>query len=847
MTVKMKDFLLQYFMQVYFNDMPPEKYQTFLNYIKNGDDFRGNMKDWKKNLVHEDGGKWKKNDYPDGRKPDPNNPDLAHIPNPNPWEMSDDDWKELYREFRNAFRVMDANRKNFADNTDAETFNADATNFLNDWYGIDRVFSNVTASPEAEVDIQNLANLLNSHQGLGHILANWNVLGKAEEIKDLIKGIKEKKYNSDEEFRKKMQLAASAIHELTTPGMNFNQQVFDALGQVEYKFDNIETGFDEKKVDPTQLQKFKDNHQILLRIVARNAKIREQFRPTKTMERLDAAQKKVAYNDSNSDDFLIDTKDDTLTPVQKFKNFWGDTYKDVFEKYKWLQGDRLYFSPQAANIIGAIPSKVKPTDGLDGIVGAEGDIKKALQHKSASSVKHLGWMTKTLKEIKEVMPEAYKGALHNGTQLHAVISELIVRAVRDAQNGNKDAIAAAKTAMEVISVCKYGMTTGKVMDALRKEKLTLFSDGGLSWNKVEGVKFVSTAIDKTLEFGLKAIAEGVNVVVNAIDKSGSKFKGHRGKKVQSEYQNWVQDNQANKQRAIDERDALNPADDAEKATHQQKLDDLDHRWHINAGNIDRKKQQLANSVRDEEHRKADFERATEKYEQKKSMVDRFDQLESEINQLPNEIDQLENVDLPNLDGQIIQLQNDLSTTPSPFPNALAQMQAQQTLVQLQEQYNQMSDQLAELRRRLAAKQAQRNAMTPAELNRIAYARRTLASAQLDMNTKEVLWNSAHGRNERQQARINEFDAAQRRVNELNEQIDRRNRIVDEWDDEHKNMYDELIQFWDFIETGRDSRTGPFYNRFKLSKKNAQKDFNAQKSNIFNQYAQNYAHSYGMAA
>ncbi|MBO5696636.1 MAG: hypothetical protein J6S06_03920, partial [Alphaproteobacteria bacterium] len=269
--------------------------------------------------------------------------------------------------------------------------------------------------------------------------------------------------------------------------------------------------------------------------------------------------------------------------------------------------------------------------------------------------------------------------------------------------------------------------------------------------------------------------------------------------------------------------------------------------HINAGSIDRKKQQLANDVRDEEHRKAVFDQATARYEQKKSIIDRFDQLESEINQLPYIIDQLENVDLPNLNGQITQLRNNLSTIPSPFPDMQARMQAQQTLDQLQEQYNQMADQLTELRRQLAAKRAQRNAMTPAELNRIAHARRTLASAQLDMNTKKVLWNSAHVRNERHQACIDEFYAAQRRVNELNEQIDRRNRIVNEWDAEHKNMYDELIQFWDFIETGRDSRTGPFYNRFKLSKKNAQKDFNAQKSNIFNQYAQNYAHSYGMAA
>ena len=66
--------------------------------------------------------------------------------------------------------------------------------------------------------------------------------------------------------------------------------------------------------------------------------------------------------------------------------------------------------------------------------------------------------------------------------MKALIRELIIKAVRE----NK--IDEAKTAMEVLSVIKYGYTTSKIMDAIRKEPLSIFSDKGLSWNKMMVVR-----------------------------------------------------------------------------------------------------------------------------------------------------------------------------------------------------------------------------------------------------------------------------------------------------------------------------------------------------------------------
>ena len=58
------------------------------------------------------------------------------------------------------------------------------------------------------------------------------------------------------------------------------------------------------------------------------------------------------------------------------------------------------------------------------------------------------------------MSRIFAGALNNSTHMKALIRELIIKAVRE----NK--IDEAKTAMEVLSVIKYGYTTSKIMGCL---------------------------------------------------------------------------------------------------------------------------------------------------------------------------------------------------------------------------------------------------------------------------------------------------------------------------------------------------------------------------------------------
>ena len=141
---------------------------------------------------------------------------------------------------------------------------------------------------------------------------------------------------------------------------------------------------------------------------------------------------------------------------------------------------------------------------------------------------HFEWMEKTLDDLKNTMPKAFNGALKNGGQMRALVSELILNAVRD----NK--IDEAKTAMEVLSVVKYGYTTSKIMDTLRADKdlFTIFSDKDLSWNK-GGVEIVTNAMDKTIRFAFLTAGYAITGIGNAIRLNGSKFNGKTGRmKVQ---------------------------------------------------------------------------------------------------------------------------------------------------------------------------------------------------------------------------------------------------------------------------------------------------------------------------
>ena len=687
-------------------------------------------------------------------------------------------------------------------NADSFKDNAKATSFLKEHFGDPNthLFSNAVADPlTAEPLIQGAFKkfLEDYKNSLEIYFKQWGLIDSDFSYSDLISGIKSKKYNTDPAFQDKVKTAAQYLNVYgrqadfqTAIGMQPGEQVPD--------FSNIETGFDSGAVDPAKLDYFKRNYNDVFK----------QYDKGKISKHLDAANGNVDYANKDSKDYVPPKRDDELTPWQQLKENVSDTWSDYMDKYVKLRGDRLYFSNSAKLIFKALTgAKFKPTDGLGKLLDSAGDIKKNLMYKSPRAVDHLEWMTKTLGELKDTMPKAFAGALKNGGQMRALVSELILNAVRN----NK--IDEAKTAMEVLSVMKYGYTTSKIMDTLRadKELFTIFSDGNLSWNKNEGVKFVTNAMDKTMRFAFLTAGYAITMAGNAFRLNGSKFNGKTGR-MKNAHDAWQKQNAAAKTAAEARRNTENAADTTTKQQYETQLQTLDAAG-FNAGNIDQKRTDLQNAKTDAEQKQTTFNQAEQQYNDAKALIDQDNKFAT---------------DLRNLNGAIAQIDAQLNdpNTFAGMPNVAANALANGLMMQRMQIENQIQD------------INQQRAQIPAA--KLAHARQHIAQYQTDMQNAQRVYGTAQNRADDLNTKINDFDNATERLKELNERIKKRDDTVNNWDKDHPDQYEYLMAYWDMLETGRDSHTGKFYSWMPGSAKKKQDKFNQNKNAIFASYLNNYS-------
>ena len=793
--VKMVDFLLQYFMQLRFNEMPVEVRAKFDDYAKN-DDFRGNMKNWKKFLMDSNG--------QNKPLPDPNGPE---------YHLNDKEWENLFKEFQKSFRKMDANRKNFTNTIDFGIDNEKVRNFLDEYFGPGRLFDKVTASPAAEQQIQVLQGLLDQNQSLFTVkLGEWGVIS----YKDLKDGIKDKKYNSDGEFQDKLKIIAQYLGYYK-----------DELGLSQYDFNEIERGFDGGAIDPQKLQDFKSEYDILLRRLAGDEKIRKAFPSDKIRTAFDTAKQYIAYDDKNSPDYVPPKRKYEITPLQRMSEWADETYADIFEKYTKFKGDRLYFSPNAKNIVAAIhKAKVKPTDGIKGVLDKAGDIEKGLLYKSPKATDHFKWFSKTMGELGSTMPKAFEGALRNGRQMHAIIEEMILIAVRDGK------VDEAKTAMEVLSVIKYGYTTSKIMDALGKEKLSIFSDGKLSWNKNEGMKFVTTALDKSIKTAFMGIGYGITMVGNAINLSGSKFKGHRGR-LEKKQTAWENRNAADKAAADARRNALNAHDQTLIQQENQNRNDVNQNLQpgqqvITDANFDQQKTNLetARTAEATEKTRLDQRANDPAYQAAKNNVDKYNNLQQELATHRQNVPVLTQ-QIRQLDAQIRAIQND------PNMSQLEKDMRSQGLIQTKiESDKQLSN------------ANQRINDIPREQNRIsgnpnwANDQRLVQQHEQDVQN----YNDTVDQNNAEEDRLKKWKSATDSIDEINKRISKRDEVMDKWDEDHKDKFMELMAYWDMLETGRNTHMGKMYNWKPIKAGTAQKNFDQNKQTIIADYLFGYSYA-----
>lgn len=720
----MNEFLLQYYMQRRFNTMPPEVRAQFDVYLAS-DDFRGNMKDWKSKLMHQNAnGKWVENDLPDPNDATGN------------FFLDDKEWAKFFNAFQDAFREMSASKDSFKDN-------AKATSFLNEYFGdpATHLFANAVANPTAESLINgDFKQFLTDHRnGLEIYLKQWGLVDSDFSYSDLLNGISSKKYNTAPDFQKKLKTVAQYItFYVQQPDF---QQALGLQGRQLPNFTDIENGFDTSTVNPNKLDYFKRNYKSLLNTLVTDSKVYDVFKlydHGKISKHLEASVGKVDYANADSKDYVPPKRSDELTPWQHLKDNVKDTWTDYMDKYIKLRGDRLYFSNSAQLIFKALTgAKFKPTDGLDKLLSSAGDIKKNLMYKSPRAVDHFDWMNKTLGELKNTMPKAFAGALKTGRQMKAIVSELVIKAVRE----NK--MDEAKTAMEVLSVVKYGYTTSKIMDALGNEKLSIFSDGGLSWNKNQAVQFVTNAMDKSIKAAFMGVGYLITMGGNAIRLNGSKFNGKTGR-IKGARDTWIADNNA--QRAA--------AQQQKTANETQKTD-------------------LENNLTAMRNR---------------GLTEQA--LDASIGQYRQDISALNQ----NLDNQVRNLEQWLAANQThPDANAVANY-----LVQLQAGSNPAAPTVTD-------------PAVQARVQNISQSRRDITA-----KTKQM---------DRKIKKRQEFENATQSIQMLNDQITKQNDVLNNWDDNHKDKYRELMAYWDMLETGRDSHTGKMYSWMPGSAKDKQKNFN----------------------
>ena len=788
-NVKMEEFLLQYFMQLRFNSMPAEVRAQFDSYAK-ADDFRGNMKHWKSHLMEQDAsGKWVQKSLPD-----PNGPD---------YHLEDKEWEKLFKEFQKAFRTLNVNRKKYTSSVDFGIDNSKVTAFLDEYFGDGKMFGEVTATPQAESQIQQLLTLLNNNHSLFTVkLSEWGVIS----YKDLVDGIKDKKYNTDSDFQDKLKVIAQYLNyykpELAQNIPNINNLDCEA----------IEKGFDGGAIDHNKLNAFKTEYDLLLRKLNGDSKLFDAFPSDKIRSAYDKAKQYVAYDDQNSKDYVPPKRDDELTLPQQISQWAGNTYAETLEKYLKFKGDRMYFSPQAKQIVGAIhKAKIKPTDGLKAVLDKSGEIKKGLQYKSPQATDHFDWFVKTMGELQSTMPKAFEGALYNGRQMRALIEEMILIAVRDGKDKE------AKTAMEVMSVIKYGYTTSKIMDALKKEDLSIFSDSKLSWNKNEGMQMVTKALDKSIRAAFLGIGYGITMVGNAIHLSGSKFRG-KSKRISKAHKDFEQQSLIQHQNIEQQQAADQQLQDANNET----LRDLNALHGINDTTIGTHRTNLEQS----QQRQNQYQQLVDQAKQQQTELPiEIANLDTEINnQRANEANV--NAEIAQINSRIAWLNTEIANPATPPAVATAY---QVELNDLQNNKLPAKTQLlTQIQDTITDKQNDRNRKN----NRLTNLPNIINRLEQSVHQQSV----ANNRNE---LRLNAWTDAKSTVDFLESRINSRNQILQDWDDNHKDKYKALMAYWDMLETGRDSHMGKMYNWLPRKASSAQKSFDTKKDAFIQSKLNNY--------
>ncbi|MBR5153301.1 MAG: hypothetical protein IKW57_00705 [Alphaproteobacteria bacterium] len=782
----MKDFLTMYYNRLIFREMSHEQFVQFCGYIKDKK-ATDNQKIWAQELLKKDPATGQflvvpnTNLYVRKDLPDPASPTEG---------LNDAEWKKLFKAFQSAFQSMDGAKKDFK-------YNEKATKFLEKYFGshttggvtVHHLFQYTKATtlgrqvigpaPAGTVPDKTLYGFLKKYPRLELQFKNWGLLTDDFSYNDLLDGIENEKYNKNPKFRKKLEQVAQVIDGYVAGDATMQARLGISDPRTIPDCGDTSLWFDDDNISAFRLDQFKNEYKTLLNTLRTDGKIREVFENHdggKISGPLNKALNNLSYDNPNSDDYVQPKREDTLTMSERLAEWWDDTYSDCLEKYIKLRPDQLFFSPEAKSIFKHL-KKAKKTEGLNDVLKNIGDAKAKLKAaRDFKSEKHLAWFEKILKALQsdKKLSHVWAGALKDGTHMQALVKEIMIRAIKE---GKKEE---AKTALELISVLHYDYTTSKIMDTLKKENLTLFSDGKLSWNKNEGVKFVTNALDKSLKLALMGIGYGITVAGNAYKLSGRKIKRYSDNNG-----NFAREHDAflNKQR--DDKhdlDVMLHAERVQQAHTQTVVDGI-----RGTRSYDVAKTDIETSLAGLQTRVNNTQMAL--HQQKQDLLDIiYDSTTGAC--------RISNTDA----SAIYHFLEDLNNPTLPTVPVLAA-----PIVTI----GGITYDLAHM------------------LNRILLRQRVYRQRTANRDTE--------------QDKLNQLVEGKELLDQLNAQIIQHQNEFDNWDTNHVDDLEELVQHWNMLETGRNTKTGPMFNWFRnLSAKKAQKNFNARIPQIITEY--NRSHS-----
>lgn len=476
-----KDFIYEFTRKRHFDQMPAETRARYDEYKKNKD-FNGNMKFWVRDL--------------DGQ--------------PAP-VLDSSKYEDLYKLFQDAFEKMSQNKKKFKDKGATKKF-------FEEWFGDGKLFKPKQFSTEVKDKISDfVTNVLDNpaRTQLADVLKTHLDLS---DYGTFVNQVRRGDYETDPDVRSTLFKVLRYVHTYSDP-MAYGGTVdptywppaiarYDITAAVPPSTTTFDSN-PEKWLTTVYNPAFRFAMPHLLEQLVDSPSLLKDFKEfsgdSTISGQIEKGIEDTNYSDSKSPDYVPPKVEDKKNIFERFDDAVHTFKENTIDPWtNILRGTRRYFSPYSKTILEAM-SKVKdkdgkplkPTDGLQGILANKDAILKKVEL-SPTAKKHFTWFTEKMDLYSKTMPSAFAGALHNPRKLRQIVSQIIYDALAD----GKSDVDQAKTALEILSTMKYGIAHSRLADAMKKEEFVWLSHKDLSWNKYEGVQFVTKALDKATKYAV---------------------------------------------------------------------------------------------------------------------------------------------------------------------------------------------------------------------------------------------------------------------------------------------------------------------------------------------------------